>query len=250
MASTSRVLKTRAKALRANPTPSEKKFRQRLLDASIKHSFQLVVGFYIVDFMIRESLLIVEIDGKIHDSQIDYDITRTKWLEKFGFEVLRIKNEDVASFDLTAITLRPKRIGYTSSLHKANNERNGVLHGQRRKKEEREVDILVRKTPEKSGFIRESGVKVNAKKAMWERDSAYQRRTIKVIKGDDVKMALLKEALEKRKNKFTSTTSRKQRKADREWIRGRNHPVSLDEAAKLLNDDTVYRKAMKGLPDD
>lgn len=50
---------------------------------------------FIVDFYCPEKKLVVEIDGKIHDFQKEYDERRTYELEKFGIKVLRFANEDI-----------------------------------------------------------------------------------------------------------------------------------------------------------
>ena len=50
--------------------------------------------FFIVDFYCAEEKLVLEIDGKIHESQIEYDRWRTSVLNELGLRVLRIKNEE------------------------------------------------------------------------------------------------------------------------------------------------------------
>jgi len=52
-------------------------------------------GIYILDFYCFEAKLAVEVDGKIHLNQKEYDLERTKYLEASGLIVLRIENEDV-----------------------------------------------------------------------------------------------------------------------------------------------------------
>ncbi|MFW5778877.1 MAG: endonuclease domain-containing protein [Coleofasciculus sp.] len=37
----------------------------------------------------------VEVDGKIHQQRQDYDTTRTKHLEAYGYRVIRYQNQDV-----------------------------------------------------------------------------------------------------------------------------------------------------------
>jgi len=48
-------------------------------------------------------------------------------------------------------------------------------------------------------------------------------------------------------NKFVGSfksrkQQKKQRKADKQWIQSRHKPLTLDEAAKRLNDDAVWNK--------
>ena len=51
--------------------------------------------FYVVDFYCHESKLAIEVDGKIHDSQKEYDMKRDKKINNLGIQVQRFKNEDV-----------------------------------------------------------------------------------------------------------------------------------------------------------
>ena len=52
---------------------------------------------YIADFMCKELMLVVEVDGSIHQLEeiIKYDEIRQKTLEQAGFTVLRFTNEEV-----------------------------------------------------------------------------------------------------------------------------------------------------------
>jgi very-short-patch-repair endonuclease len=52
---------------------------------------------YIADFMCKELMLIVEVDGSIHELEevIRNDIVRQQALEEAGFTVLRFTNEEV-----------------------------------------------------------------------------------------------------------------------------------------------------------
>jgi very-short-patch-repair endonuclease len=51
--------------------------------------------FFIPDFYCAEKRLIVEMDGKIHDYQKDYDQERDRIGRERGLKVLRIENEDM-----------------------------------------------------------------------------------------------------------------------------------------------------------
>jgi very-short-patch-repair endonuclease len=53
-----------------------------------------IPSFYVVDFYCAEKKLIIEIDGKIHLKQKEYDMDRTDILKELGYEILRIKNEE------------------------------------------------------------------------------------------------------------------------------------------------------------
>jgi very-short-patch-repair endonuclease len=60
---------------------------------------QYSIDNHIIDFYCPKLKLAVEIDGDIHDKpeQIKYDIKRQKYLEEFGIEFVRIKNEELDS---------------------------------------------------------------------------------------------------------------------------------------------------------
>ena len=53
------------------------------------------VEFFIVDFYCAELRLIIEIDGPIHGSRIDYDKERDYKLSLKGLSTIRIKNQEI-----------------------------------------------------------------------------------------------------------------------------------------------------------
>lgn len=95
---TTSQIEAAAKQLRQTQTPAEQKLWQALRGRKLnglKFRRQHPIGHFIVDFYCPECKLIVEVDGKIHDSQQDYDTTRTKHLEAYGYRVIRCQNQDV-----------------------------------------------------------------------------------------------------------------------------------------------------------
>ena len=90
---------TLARNLRRDQTNAERKlwsvFRGRQFENS-KFRRQEPIGKYIVDFISLERELIIEIDGGQYNQEreIEKDETRTKWLERKGFRVLRFWNND------------------------------------------------------------------------------------------------------------------------------------------------------------
>ncbi len=60
-----------------------------LKDAGVSFQFQRQIGPYRVDFLINE-LIILELDGPHHKKQRGYDADRDKYLEKMGYEVVRV----------------------------------------------------------------------------------------------------------------------------------------------------------------
>ncbi len=56
---------------------------------------QFPVGRYIADFCCVEAKLIIEIDGDTHFGQDAHDAERTRQINKLGYAVIRVFNEDV-----------------------------------------------------------------------------------------------------------------------------------------------------------
>ena len=69
------------------------------------------IQFFIVDFYCAEQKLVVEIDGKIHQAQIEYDNWRTSVLNELGLRVLRIKNENVPIENSVVESIREMFLG-------------------------------------------------------------------------------------------------------------------------------------------
>jgi very-short-patch-repair endonuclease len=91
-----KLLLTRAKWMRANPTDAEKRLwtilrNKRLSDYKFKR--QVVLDWYIVDFINFEHRLIVEADGSQHADN-KYDEKRNIYLKSQDFNVLRFWNSD------------------------------------------------------------------------------------------------------------------------------------------------------------
>ncbi|MES1026016.1 endonuclease domain-containing protein [Gloeocapsa sp. BRSZ] len=87
-----------ARNLRQNLTPAEKTLWQALRNRQLnglKFLTQHAVGSFIVDFYCAECRLVVELDGEIHEQQLDYDTARTKQLQHFGLQVIRFRNQEV-----------------------------------------------------------------------------------------------------------------------------------------------------------
>ena len=58
-----------------------------------KFRFQASVGPYIVDFLCKETALVVELDGSQHSEQVDR--VRTHLIESEGLRILRFWNNEV-----------------------------------------------------------------------------------------------------------------------------------------------------------
>lgn len=93
-----KLLKDRAKELRKAGILSEVLFWQTFKDKQ-KFGFdldrQVIIGNYIVDFLIPELGLVFEIDGSSHDGRIEYDKNRDFYLSNLQLKVVRIFDADV-----------------------------------------------------------------------------------------------------------------------------------------------------------
>ena len=90
--------KSKAQLLRKNQTVTEKQLWRYLRNkqlAGFKFRRQHKIGVYIVDFVCPEKRLIVELDGGQHLEQFDYDLKRTGFLERKGYQVIRFWNNEV-----------------------------------------------------------------------------------------------------------------------------------------------------------
>jgi very-short-patch-repair endonuclease len=88
----------RAKELRNQATPAERamwRVMNKRQIAGYKFSRQMPVGPYFVDFLCREAMLVVELDGWSHDMQQDYDLRRDTFMADQGYTVMRFTNADV-----------------------------------------------------------------------------------------------------------------------------------------------------------
>jgi very-short-patch-repair endonuclease len=107
-------LKERSRELRKNMTDAEKKIwfgYLKLLQVNVVR--QKPIDHFIVDFYIPDYKLIIEIDGKIHNTRErkECDIFKENMLKVYGLSVLRITN-DVIIYDFdNAVKLIKDRIG-------------------------------------------------------------------------------------------------------------------------------------------
>lgn len=83
--------------LKNNQTEAEKVMWECLRNKKTGHNIrrQHIIGNFITDFVCLPKKLIIEIDGKIHLKQKEYDELRTFRLNELGFEVIRFTNEQV-----------------------------------------------------------------------------------------------------------------------------------------------------------
>jgi very-short-patch-repair endonuclease len=95
---TSTAVQRRARELRKEMTPSEQALWEYLRNRKLngfKFRRQHPLGPYVADFYCAEHRLVIELDGGIHESQIERDTARTLQFESFGYRVLRFRNQEV-----------------------------------------------------------------------------------------------------------------------------------------------------------
>jgi very-short-patch-repair endonuclease len=90
--------KTFAGNLRYESTPEEKKVWNALRNRKFhnyKFRRQHVIEGFVVDFYCQKLRLAVEVDGKIHERQKEYDELRQQLIEEKGIKFIRITNEEI-----------------------------------------------------------------------------------------------------------------------------------------------------------
>ncbi|MGE7473294.1 endonuclease domain-containing protein [Bosea sp. NPDC003192] len=80
----------------------------------VKFRRQIAILGYTVDFLSFERRLIIELDGRQHDWDRDYDAARTEEIERHGFMLLRFRNHEVLN-DPDAVVARIGRACTTES---------------------------------------------------------------------------------------------------------------------------------------
>ena len=98
---------SRARQLRKNMTPEEKLLwknlrNRKFFGLKFLRQHPIVYDtinnkplFFVADFYCAEKKMIIEVDGKIHDFQKEYDNRRQEILENMGLRVLRFKNDEL-----------------------------------------------------------------------------------------------------------------------------------------------------------
>ena len=81
----------------------------RNMKAGVRFRRQHPIGDYIADFICLPAKLVIEVDGGYHQEplQQESDEQRTKFLESKGYQVIRIKNEEISN-DLNEVVMRIK----------------------------------------------------------------------------------------------------------------------------------------------
>ncbi|MBN9305021.1 MULTISPECIES: endonuclease domain-containing protein [unclassified Devosia] len=88
----------KARALRQVPTEAEKRLWNLLRNRSVaglKFVRQVPIDPFVADFVCRERMLVIEVDGSQHVDDEAYDRRRTAFLNARGYSVLRFWNSEV-----------------------------------------------------------------------------------------------------------------------------------------------------------
>jgi len=94
----SKEMQARARELRRQMTPAERKLWQhiRYKQRGVHFRKQHAVGPFIVDFFCAKAKLVIEVDGDTHGEQAEYDEERTQWLNtQKDYHVIRFWNDEV-----------------------------------------------------------------------------------------------------------------------------------------------------------
>jgi very-short-patch-repair endonuclease len=101
------ILKKRARELRSKATPSEtilwKELRNRKLcgfkflrqHPIVYNPYGSAVKYFVADFYCDVKKTVIELDGPIHESSLEYDQFRDAEMVNLGLHILRIKNEEL-----------------------------------------------------------------------------------------------------------------------------------------------------------
>jgi very-short-patch-repair endonuclease len=116
----------RARELRLNPTPAERYAWTLLRNRGIlglKFRRQHVLHGFIVDFYCPSEGIVIELEGNVHDTEVqrDYDRARAGLLEAAGYRVIRLRNRDVSRERLE--TVLREALGTSSSFPLSRRER-------------------------------------------------------------------------------------------------------------------------------
>ena len=101
-----------ARNLRKNSTIQERRLWNLLKNRqfhNLKFKRQQPIGDYIVDFICKEAKIIIEVDGGQHNEpeNIEYDKTRTEYLNTLGYKVIRFWNNEIYE-NIEGVLLRLK----------------------------------------------------------------------------------------------------------------------------------------------
>ena len=91
------LIKEIREGLKNNPTEAEKLLWLYLKNKKTGYKIrrQHIIDDFIVDFVCLNKKVVIEVDGKTHLNQKEYDELRTARLNELEFKVIRFENEEV-----------------------------------------------------------------------------------------------------------------------------------------------------------
>lgn len=123
-----------ARHLKRNATPMERRLWKGFkADDRLRHimSRQRVILGYIADFYCDQAMLVIEVDGPIHDGQKEYDETRDRAMRSKDIGVLRFTNDQVRdSLEAVLARVRDEVVNRKAAV--------GTLRAQERSQRKRE----------------------------------------------------------------------------------------------------------------
>jgi very-short-patch-repair endonuclease len=117
----SRVKVIRARQLRKKQTKAEERLWWILRNSNFlgyKFRRQHVFRGFILDFYCPRARLGIEVDGRIHEKQKDYDNARDQILESHGIKIIRFSNVEMLYNSVRVINAILKQLpGLSGLLH-------------------------------------------------------------------------------------------------------------------------------------
>jgi very-short-patch-repair endonuclease len=106
-----KIVKKRARELRRNATRSEAILWNELRNRKL-HGYKFLrqhpivynpygsgVKYFVADFYCDCKKTVIELDGPIHENNLEYDQFRDAEMVNLGFNILRIKNEELQNIN-------------------------------------------------------------------------------------------------------------------------------------------------------
>jgi len=101
--------------MRTRKTKSERVFYERLISAGANFKTQVILGNYILDFVLPDQMICVEVDGPDHSGKKRraFDDARTAFIEYAGFKVVRVLNDEVENYPIDTLLAMPRQSKFT-----------------------------------------------------------------------------------------------------------------------------------------
>ncbi|MDB4933004.1 MAG: hypothetical protein JWM10_5488 [Myxococcaceae bacterium] len=106
-----------ARRLRRPLTPAEQALWRELRGKRLgmRARVQHVIRGWIVDFYLPAARLVIEVDGDVHDQQVEQDERRTATLGEEGLVVIRVRNDEVLADVATVLDRIEREIAAAST---------------------------------------------------------------------------------------------------------------------------------------